>query len=176
MRLFVALRPSPAAIEEIGSIQWGLRGVRWTDPDQIHLTLRFVGDLLDPAPLIERLDRLVWEPFEVQLKGVGRSPTRGDAKIAWVGVQPCEQLSRLQQRIERCVREAGVVSPRRRFRPHVTIARFETATVEDFGQFMVGRSLFRCTPWPADEVYLFRSRLRRSGAEYELLGRFSGRA
>ena len=63
MRVFLAARPPDAVIEELVSLQWGLTGARWTDPDQFHLTLRFVPHLGDVTPWVERLRGINWEPL-----------------------------------------------------------------------------------------------------------------
>ena len=169
MRVFLAARPPDAVIEELVSLQWGLTGARWTDPDQFHLTLRFVPHLGDVTSWVERLRGINWEPFEVQLRGVGHFPPRRQPRVAWVGVQPSDALGSLREAVERCAVAAGIPRDSRRYNPHVTVARMSEVDDAEMATFLASHGLFRSAAWSVDRLHLFRSRLGPGGAEYERL-------
>lgn len=168
-RLFIAIpMPEEVAID-LERMSTGLPGARWTDPDDFHLTLRFVGEVDNPTfqELGEALASIQAPPFELALKGLGVFPPRGEPHTLWVGVEDPEPLLALKRRIDRVVRSLGIPDERRNFHPHVTIARFRTPPPSDrLGSWIWGRSLFRTRPFPVSHFNLYSSLLRPEGAEH----------
>lgn len=167
IRLFVAI-PIPEEIaEEVDRLCDGLPGVRWTDMDDFHLTLRFIGEVDEPTfcDIGEALAGVSMEPFEMRLRGIGHFPPRGHPHTLWVGVEDPEPVVRLRRRIERVLEDVGIGPERRRFVPHVTIGRVREPLPEHrFGRFLQRTSLFRSSPFPVSGFTLFSSQLRREGA------------
>ena len=93
-RYFVALDLPVALREELLGLTVGLPGTRWVDEDQLHLTLRFLGDVNGAVlrDLTTALGRIRAEPFTVQLGGVGFFPPRGEAEVLWLGVEKSPEL------------------------------------------------------------------------------------
>ena len=169
MRLFVAIEIPDSVKDHLGLLCGGLHGAKWTDPDQMHLTLRFIGEV-DPR----QADDVAAELAEVRapaltlsLVGLGEFSSRGRVQVLWAGVEADAGLLPLQARIEAAVRRAGVEPERRKFHAHVTLARF------GYGKPNLGRDFaehepFRSAPFAADEFVLFSSVLGSDGAAHRV--------
>ena len=122
MRLFLAVNFNEeilAALEETQSLleKRGLRG-RYAPPENLHLTLAFIGEYPDPDRVLEVMDTVDFAPFPLALEGFGRF---GD--LWWAGLAPSEPLNALVRRLRRALAEAGIPFDRKRFSPHITLAR-----------------------------------------------------
>lgn len=171
-RLFVALSPPEEVGAALDRLCEGLPGIRWTDSEQFHLTLRFIGEV-DQGTFYEvgeALAGVTHPPFELALKGIGQFPPRGAPHTLWVGVEdPAGALAALRRRVERAVAEAGVPAERRKFAPHVTLGRFRAPPPEErLGSYLFRRNLFRTEPFPVSSFGLYASRLRPEGSLYTL--------
>ena len=168
-RLFVALEIPDNVRSEIARLCRGLPDVRWTDPDDFHLTLRFVGEVDHNTfcDLGEALASICQNPFELTLQGIGQFPSRGPLRHLWVGAEASDDLLRLKRKVERQVVDCGIEPDRRKFTPHVTIARLRSPPPESrLASWLVGRSLFRTSSFPVSRFTLFSSHLRPEGAEH----------
>lgn len=177
-RLFVALPMPDEVAGQLDRLCVGLPGLRWTDPDQFHLTLRFVGEVETGTfhEIGEALAEVSHPPLELRLKGLGQFPPRGAPQTLWVGVENPESLAPLRRRIERVLDAVGLDPDRRKFQPHVTLGRFRHPPPGDrFGSWLASRSLFRSSAFPASAFSLFSSQLRPEGplhcleAEYDFV-------
>jgi len=166
-RLFVALRPPAAIREQLLSLAEGIAGLRWQDEGQIHLTLRFVGEVGRPVAedLAAELARVRVQPFALALAGVGlfEKPRYG---ALWAGVQPRDQLKALHGKIERSCQLVGLEPERRTFHPHLTLARW-TGRKPAVAGFLERQGDLVSAPWEVGEFILYESRLGRLGAHYE---------
>jgi 2'-5' RNA ligase len=180
-RLFVALRFPDAVCERLdalGDAGIGLPGADWARSDQLHLTLRFIGN---PDPLsLEDIDRALREvradSFLLDLKGTGHFPFRADPETLWVGAasrnpgeeedgtEESENLSRLRNRIESALVRAGLAPEGRKFHPHVTLANVKSCQAPHVAHFEIEHSLFRLSGIPVQEFHLCSSELRLGGA------------
>ena len=170
-RLFVALRvPDPlrTAVEELQS---GLRTARWLDGDGLHLTLAFIGEVEGSAQLrIEAaLADVTARALRMELHGLGCFPPRGAPRVLWSGASPKADLGSLAQAIRRALGRAGRAPERRRFMPHVSIARFRRPpSAVELERYLVAHSLFRTERAGVAAFHLFSSKLRSSGAQYTI--------
>ena len=166
-RLFIALCMPAEVGRELDALCVGLPAIRWTESEQFHLTLRFIGEV-DNATFLEigaGLASVTGAPFEMRLKGLGTFPPRGEPQTLWAGVETQEPLANLRARIERGLGDYGLEPERRRFTPHVTIGRFRGPPPrERFGSWLAARSLFRSSPFIVTSFTLFSSQLRPEGA------------
>ena len=127
MRLFLALSLPEPLRERLAALCTGLPGARWVAPENLHLTLRFIGEVdgsqardLDAALAQVRAARLA-----VTLAGVDRFGSGRKLRALWVGVEPNPELDRLYRKLDHAVRDAGLAPEGRKFKPHVTLARFK---------------------------------------------------
>ena len=166
-RLFIGIRPPKEIRHRLIDLMEGL-DVRWQEDDQLHLTLRYIGevDTVMAEDLAERLANTGMDPFTIHLQDTGVFRKKGRAHTLWVGVQPNADLEALQRRIERTCVRAGLPPETRKFHPHITIARMNSASdgVEPFLARTAGMGLGQ---WEARSYILYESHLRPGGSIYE---------
>lgn len=170
LRTFVAIAMPEPVREQLSWICGGIPGARWLDEDDLHLTLRFVGEIEGHvfAELADALSELTLPAFDLTLAGVGHFPPRREPKALWVGAERSEPLVRLRDRIDRVVTAVTEAPERRKFHPHVTIARLSGAPEPRLVRFLTDNALFRCEPFTVDAFHLFSSQLHAKGAQYTL--------
>ena len=170
-RLFVAIDLPDSVVDTLDRLCTGLPGARWIDPDQYHLTLRFIGEVdgLVARDIDVGLAELEFEPFTLNLAGFGHFPPRGVPKVLWAGISPREPVDRLRRAVDRVVNAAGVEPEHRKFSPHVTVARFPSgAPISRLQQFFAGHALYRSEPFEVDRFHLYSSQLHQDGAIHTL--------
>jgi 2'-5' RNA ligase len=167
-RLFVAIRP-PADIRDllIDAMDDSL-DFRWQDEEQLHLTLRFVGEVERPLAddLAHALSRIHGRSFEARISGVGRFEQRNSGAL-WAAVEPRQALGALASKVERVCQSVGLEPERRAFHPHVTLARWKGRRTREVQRFLEQHCDLSSKPFKITEFILFESRLSRHGAHYE---------
>lgn len=172
IRLFTALSIPEDVAETLQRRQSGLPGAKWRTREQLHLTLAFYGEVQP-----RRADDLAAElvraatggPFEIALQGVGAFGDNHRSHTLWVGVEPNERLSVLAGRCRAAGDRAGVVTERRDYRPHVTLAYLKPQTNPDrIGAWITGHNLLRSQPIPVYGFGLWSSVLTQDGSHYQL--------
>ncbi|MBT5415957.1 MAG: RNA 2',3'-cyclic phosphodiesterase [Rhodospirillaceae bacterium] len=175
IRLFVGLELPPALRERLAGLGAGIEGVRWVDEENLHLTLRFIGEVDggQAEDIAEALDRVRAAPFKITLDGLGTFGSGARLRAVWVGVMPSPPLRALQGKVERAVQRAGLAGEGRRFIPHVTLARLGSGAAKDrLGPFIEYNAAFRSKPVPVTGFTLFESFLSSGGADYQAVERF----
>lgn len=166
-RLFVAIRPPEPILDALLDLMEGVPDVRWQSDEQLHLTLRFVGEVERPLAedLAVALNTLRFERFALRLAELGRFDHRRRGTL-WAGVEPRETIAALAAKVERICVEVGLAPERRAFHPHVTLARWSGAKPA-LGDLLARHAGLRSEYWKVDRVILFESHLARTGASYE---------
>ena len=175
MRLFVALALPEEVRRRLEGLRGGLPGARWQSAAQMHLTLRFIGEVDGSAfgEIGDALTRVEGEAFSLTLEGVGRFPSRGRARIVWAGVVPNPALTQLRERTEAAVTGLGFAPEGRKFAPHVTLARLASRVPPHrLQEFMSYHGLFSSGPFPVHSFELFSSHIGAGGAHYEVEARY----
>ena len=167
-RLFVAIRPPEHIIDLLIDAMDDSPEFRWQGEEQLHLTLRFIGEVDRPVAndLADALGQIRTEPFEIRVKGVGRFEQRNSGAL-WAGVEPREPLSALARKVERLCQEIGLEPERRAFHPHITLARWKGRRSREVAEFLERKGALASDPFEVDRFTLFESRLSRHGAHYE---------
>src|ERR1043166_1761903 len=132
-RLFVSLELPPAVTEQLAELDPHLRGVRWLAPEQMHLTLSFLGDVShDIQETLEKnLEAVAWKAFFLPISGLGTFPGKGRPNILWVGVGTGHpHLFQLHKRVQEAAIQAGLEPDLRSFHPHITLARCRDVSAE----------------------------------------------
>lgn len=168
-RLFVALELPDDVKSELGSLATGVPGAYPQEEETLHLTLRYLGavDGARARDLTERLRRLEVAPFVLTLAGLGFFPPRGEPESLWIGVERSEPLENLRARVDQLATRGGIEPDRRRYTPHVTLARLSDAPESRLASFLAGNALFRTRPLEVDRMTLFSSHTRDWGREYQ---------
>ncbi|MDR2728376.1 MAG: RNA 2',3'-cyclic phosphodiesterase [Chitinispirillales bacterium] len=166
VRLFAAINMPENICDDISDIYEAIQDARWTPENQLHLTLRFIGDVNeDTAQTIDNSLRTVkFAPFTMQLQSVGFFPPRKEPRILWCGIVKNENLIRLQKHVEHAVITAGLPHADRKFSPHITVARLCGSPPQKLAGFISANSLFKTEPFLVSEFCLYSSVLKREGA------------
>jgi 2'-5' RNA ligase len=166
-RLFVALRPPEHVREQLLDLMEGVPAMRWQDDEQLHLTLRFIGEVERPIAedIAAELERIRFERFSLALQGVGKFEKHRHGAL-WAGIQPKEQLKALAAKVERACQAVGLEPERRAYHPHITLARWK-GRAPGLDAFLEVNSSLKSEPWEAEDFLLFESRLGHEGAHYE---------
>lgn len=167
-RLFVAIDLPAGIKEQLSILCCGLPGARWVAPDQIHLTLRFIGDVDSSVftEVREMLTEINCEPFSLQLEGIGFFPPRGNPRVLWVGVRKNERLVQLRNRLESLLIRGGLEPEGRKYSPHITLARLKNTPGSKVGAFIVHNGLFMTEEFSVNEFFLYSSVLNSKGAKH----------
>ena len=170
MRLFVALPLPDGVRERLARLANGLPGARWVAPENLHLSLRFLGELdgAEAAEVDLALGRLRAPAFEMSLSGVGHFGDGRNLRALWAGVEPNPALMGLQERVEQVLVGAGLAPEGRKFKPHVTLARFKRNPGARLRDYLVDHGLLRLGPIPVRDFRLYSSFLSSQGALYQV--------
>ena len=167
-RLFVALRPPAAVRGVLLDAMGGVERARWQDDEQLHLTLRFAGEIDarladDLAATLGQVDAA---PFDLRVLGVGHFERKGRPTALWAGLASSADLAVLQHKIERACQRAGLEPEHRKFTPHITLARLNNSAGA-VGGWLAAHGALTAPPWRVDEFRLYESVLTPAGSAYE---------
>jgi 2'-5' RNA ligase len=171
-RLFVAIRPPAAIRDQLVDLMEGVSGARWQDEDQLHLTLRFIGevDRHQGSDIAAALGSIHHPRFAIALSGVGRFDKHGKGAL-WAGVAPHEQLKLLHKKVDQACLKAGVEPDTRAYHPHVTLARFGRG-MGPLDNFMIAAGGLTSPPFEVESFSLYESDLAPDGAVYTVVERY----
>lgn len=166
-RLFSGLEIPAAIAERLGSLRGGLESARWVDPENYHVTLRFVGDV--DGATAERFDEALAEidvpSFQMSLDGLGVFGG-GKPRAVWAGVSANGVLTALNRAHESAARKAGLAPETRNFCPHVTLARLRGGKAVSVATYLSHNGAFMTQPFPVSRFVLFSARESRGGGPY----------
>ncbi|RMF80797.1 MAG: RNA 2',3'-cyclic phosphodiesterase [Chloroflexi bacterium] len=169
-RLFVAIDLPDETKTRLTALQTRIDGARWVKRHQMHLTLRFIGEVEDAQAekIKTALASVAKRKVELLLQGVGRFPpgNRKPARVLWVGIATNPPLVQLQRDVEHALQSVGVPPENRPFKAHITLARLKSPDAKAVEQFLETQRDFATTPIPIHEMILFSSTLSAQGAQY----------
>lgn len=167
MRLFVALALPDAVADGLLAMQSGVPGARWSEREQLHITLRFIGEVdgRDASAIDDALSAISASRFTLQLKGAGEFGGK-QPRALWAGVAPSDALVHLQRKIETALQRVGLEAEQRKFTPHVTLAYLKGAPQERVMEFIVQHALYAGAPFEVGEFILYSSHLSPNGSSY----------
>ena len=166
-RLFTALEIPAEVGRSLAMLRGGLPGARWIDPENYHLTLRFIGDINDGlareiAFMLGNVNRL---SFELRLDGLTSFGGRRPRAVVAVAART-QQLLELQAEHERLMQRVGLEPEGRKYTPHVTLARLRDASSHDVADYLATRHPFRPAPFRVSRFVLYSSRASVGGGPY----------
>jgi RNA 2',3'-cyclic 3'-phosphodiesterase len=179
VRLFVAIDLPPEWKLELAEIErsigWLGRGVKWVDPQSMHLTLKFLGETDDRDLPVVR-EQLIsacdgFPAFTMQMRGTGVFPAPNRPRVYWVGLKSGDALITLNQKVERAMQEIGYPPEENPFKPHLTVARIKDPIGKQRQTDALLSYHMASEPIAVQEVLLMRSHLASDGARYEAVGR-----
>ncbi len=174
IRLFVAIAPPRDARARLSSLCGGVPAARWVNPGNLHLTLRFIGEIEEPGveDIVFALRAIRMAPFPLTLSGVGHFESRKRVRQIWAGILSSPELMDLQKRVDAALNRAGIIPDGKRFTPHVTLARLREVKPEAVGAWLQANGPFRGFPFTVAGFTLFASYLGGEGPIYRPVEEF----
>ena len=166
-RLFTGLEIPDDIVQPLSMLRGGLPGARWIDPENYHLTLRFVGDVDDAVAreITFMLGKVRRAGFELRIDGLssfgGRKPRAVVATVA-----PSQAVMELQAEHERLIQRIGIEPEGRKYTPHITLARLRDTSSQQVAEYLSARGAFRSPPFTVSGFVLFSSRASVGGGPY----------
>ena len=167
IRLFVALALPDSVAERLRPLQAGVPGARWMERDQLHLTLRFIGEVdgRDASAIDDALAQVRSPRFTLELKGVGEFGGRKPHAL-WAGVRGEAEVAHLQRKIESALQRVGLPPEERKFKPHVTLARLRATPAGRVMDYLADHGLFASGPFDVNTFVLYSSNPTPNGSLY----------
>jgi 2'-5' RNA ligase len=167
MRLFVALPIPQSVAQSIMLIQGGVPGARWQTREQLHLTLRFIGeaDGREAAMLDDALAAIEMSAFDLQLHGVGQFGHKQPHAL-WAGLRKSEALEHLQRKVDAAIRRVGQPQDAYKFTPHVSVARLRNPEGGKLIEWLTHNALFTSAEFRIGAFNLYSSLLTSDGSVY----------
>jgi 2'-5' RNA ligase len=174
MRAFIAIDLPESLHAALAEAQQAVRGAaqdaRWTRPEGIHITLKFLGEISDAQTkqTVEALTQVsAFEPFTIEVKGFGFFPHAQRPRMLWAGVVAPPGLAELAARIESQLERTGFAREERPFAPHFTLARFKVPRPQPaLEAAIMAREASSLGKFEASEFFLFESKLSPQGSQY----------
>ena len=170
IRLFAAVPVPDEIAAALTRRQQGLDGARWRTPEQLHITLRFFGELREDQArdLDGELSGVGGGVFDIVLQGAGAFGEGADIHAIWAGVAESPPLKRLAKACESAARRAGLKPESRHYRPHVTLAYLKRPEPDKVAAWIQANNLLKSPPIRVDRFGLYSSFLASDGAQYRL--------
>ncbi|MDT7530959.1 RNA 2',3'-cyclic phosphodiesterase [Sphingopyxis sp. SE2] len=172
-RLFVALRPPRAIREMLISAMHGVSGARWQSEEQLHLTLRFIGevDRHRAEDIAAALGAIYAPAVTARIAGVDLFERQGRPHMLWAGVEPHEPLGALHRKVDQLLARVGVAPETRAFLPHITLARLNRGS-GPVAPFLALNSDLASPPFEFGHVTLYESEMGHGGSRYHPVARY----
>ena len=165
-RLFVAIDLPNSTRQLLAGLDPHIRGVRWTEPDQMHLTLGFFKDVTEDVELKlrEKLSAVEFGAFFLPVNSVGMFSSRGAPKVIWIGVGKAHpHLFQIHKRVQEAALAARIEPELRPWHPHITIARCRDVSVQTLRKFLQTNAQFDAGMIRVDAFHLNSSKLTPAG-------------
>lgn len=166
-RLFTGLEVPSEIVRELSALRGGLPGARWVEPENYHVTLRFIGDVDDAVAreVGSVLAQVRRSPFEICLDGLHSFGGR-KARAVVALVPTVRPLMELQAEHERMMQRIGLEPEGRKYIPHVTLARLRDSSNRQVAEYLATRSPFRTVPFAVPRFVLYSARASVGGGPY----------
>jgi 2'-5' RNA ligase len=174
LRLFLGIPLPPAHALQLSRICLGLHAVRWVDPGNFHVTIRFVGEVDEgvAADVDAEAAAIRSARFSLSVAGLGAFGPAEKPRTLIATLDRAPHLVQLHDRLGTALARAGVVPEARRFTPHVTLAHCIRPNPAEIQAFIAANNLLRLPPFPVDSFQLIRSYLTKAGSVYEEVARY----
>ena len=168
-RLFSGIAIPENIQVELTKLQTGLDGVRWINPHDFHVTLRFAGDIdgRQVEDFSQFLSGIIFTPFEITLAALGSFGGKRPRAV-WIGMENNESIINLQHAHEMAAQHAGLKPESRKFIPHVTLARLRGTSTFDVAHYLEQRGLVKMCSFTITKTALFSARPGGGGGPYKI--------
>jgi 2'-5' RNA ligase len=165
-RLFVAIDQPESTRQLLAALDPHVRGVRWVDAVQMHLTLGFFGDVPGEIDLSlrEKLSAIEFRAFFLPIVGVGIFSGKGGPKIIWIGVGKAHpHLFQIHKRVQEAALAVGLEPELRPWHPHITMARCRDVSAQSLRKFLQANADLDAGMIRVEEFHLYSSKLTPAG-------------
>jgi 2'-5' RNA ligase len=169
MRLFVALPVPDQVAQQLMLVQGGVPGARWQSREQLHLTLRFIGEVdgRDGRAVDDALAGIDAPAFHLQLHGVGQFGNKQPHAL-WAAARKNDLLEHLARKVDAAIRRVGQPQDAHKFMPHVTLARLRNPELDKVREWLVDHALSTSAEFTVDAFRLYSSKLTSDGSIYAI--------
>src|SRR5689334_19205732 len=169
MRLFVALPIPDMIAQELMLLHGGVPGARWQSREQLHMTLRFIGEVdgRDARAIDDALAGIDAPAFHLQFHGVGQFGNKQPHTL-WAAARPNDLLDHLARKVDTAIRRVGQPQDARKFTQHVTLARLRNPELEKVREWLVGHALSTSAEFAVKAFCLYSSKLTSDGSIYRV--------
>ncbi len=169
MRLFVALPIPDSVAQRLMLLQGGVPGARWQSREQLHLTLRFIGEVdgRDASAIEDALAGIDAPAFDLQLHGVGQFGNKQPHSL-WAAARRNELLENLARKVDTAIRRVGQPQDAHKFMPHVTLARLSHPDLDKIREWLIAHALATSDEFRVDTFCLYSSKLTSDGSIYRI--------
>lgn len=169
MRLFVALAVPDRIAQQLLLLAGGVPGARWQNREQMHLTLRFIGEVdgNDARALDDALAGIEAPAFDLQLHGVGQFGNKQPHTL-WAAARRNDLLEHLARKVDTAIRRVGQPQDAHKFTPHITLARLRHPELDKVREWLTAHALFTSEEFAVDAFCLYSSKLTSDGSVYRV--------
>lgn len=169
LRIFVGLNLPDSVKEQLGSYCCNLE-TEWVKRENMHITMSFVGevDRVSYRTLLSELERIDFHKFSLKVKGVGYFKSKKGPRVIWAGIDKSSDLYKLKDEIDAVLEELGINFDKRKFHPHITLARPKNVTYDAFNKYMEEVSKDETFELPVESFEVFSSKLTDDGVSYSV--------
>jgi RNA 2',3'-cyclic 3'-phosphodiesterase len=169
LRLFVGVSLPPEQKLQLSTICYGYPGIKWVDPGNYHVTIRFIGEVDEgtAADIDEVLAAIRLPRFELAIAGTGLFGAENKPRVIFAGLDKSPPLSQLHDKVETALMRLRLPPDGRRFTPHVTLGKARQATAPEIMRFIAAHNLLRLPPFAVESFQLVCSYPTKAGSIYE---------
>ncbi|MEX0769169.1 MAG: RNA 2',3'-cyclic phosphodiesterase [Balneolaceae bacterium] len=166
MRLFTAIPITEDIKERLSEVYKPLSGFKWVSSENLHLTLKFIGNTRRPEAneLVEALESVEFDPFDITIRSLGSFPPKKHPSVLWAGVEAPPPLFELQEQIDEITRQYGAKPDRFDYRPHVTLARIHSTPMKEVAKLTEEFKDLEAGGMKVSQFVLYESKLQPGGA------------
>lgn len=175
LRLFIALEPPVFIKQQLLLLRRSIPGAHWQNSDQMHITTNFIGDVDNTSLtlIIAAIATIKLELLTLSINGVDYFGSNHQPRVIYAKVTAIPELMKLNKRINNVLHEIGIETERKKYKPHITLARLKQASFQSVGQFIQTEGLFRTEIFTLSEFHLLSSKLSPDGSQYIIEESFS---
>lgn len=169
-RIFIGIFLPETFQESLSSLCFGVSGMKWTKPENLHITLKFIGEVENRLfeEISESLYDAKFKPFIVKVKGIGTFQNKFN-QLIWAGLEQSEEILELYKKIEKMLSKFGIPKEKREYLPHVTLGRGKNVRQEKIQEYtMLHNDFFLPIPIVVESFQLISSNLKPSGSVYTI--------
>jgi 2'-5' RNA ligase len=169
LRLFAGLALPPEQRLTLSTLCHGVPGVKWVDPGNFHVTLRFIGEVDEgvASDIDDALAGMKMQRFALAVAGTGFFGPDDRPRVVYAGVDRSDALAQLHEKVEHALMRIGLPPEGRRYAPHVTLGYVQNGNPIEIRRFTAEHNLLRLPEFPVDSFYLIRSYRTKAGAIYD---------